>query len=215
MKRRLLNYDSTPKFSVIKTATAKGSSSSVATITGIPTDGSVSLIVVTTASYAGSGGSLSDTSGNVYLAATAHSNIGIISKTFYMPNPIVTSSMTFTYSAGFGAIAVMVLTGNPSSPNPSLDQQNGNNGSGTSLSSNSITPTTNNQFIVAEAATTTSTGTPPAVSGYTLLNVPFTSGGNQGLVTYYQVQTAATATSVTFSGPSITYCSAGIASFIN
>jgi len=214
MKRRLLNYDSTPKFSVIKTATAKGSTSTVATITGIPTDGSVSLIVVSTA-YA-SGGTLSDTSSNVYLAATAHTNIGVISKTFYMPNPIVTSSMTFTFSAGFGAIAVMVLTGNPSSPNPSLDQQNGNNGSGTSLSSNSVTPTTNNQFIVAEAATgPPSTGTPPAVSGYTLLNVPFAAGVNQGLVTYYQVQTAATATSVTFSGPSITYYSAGIASFIN
>jgi hypothetical protein len=214
MKRRLLNYDSTPKFSVIKTATAKGSSSSVATITGIPTDGSVSLIVVSTAYY--TGGALSDTSGNVYLGATPHTSSGIISKTFYMPNPIVTSSMTFTFSAAFGAIAVMILTGNPSSPNPNLDQQNGNNGGGTSLSSNSVTPTTNNQFIVAGAATgNPSTGTPPAVSGYTLLNVPFIGGGNQGLVTYYQVQTAATATSVTFSGPSITYYSAGIASFIN
>lgn len=214
MKKRLLLYNSTPLFTIIKTGTGKGAASAASTITGIPTDGTVNLIVIT-AAYVG-GGTLADTSSNVYSAGTAHTNSGVNNRIFYMVNPSVTSSMTFTLTGTFSAIAVMIATGNISSPTPAIDQQNGNSGTGTSLSSNSVTPTQNNEFIVAcSAEGAPTTGTPPAVTGYTLINVAFASGVNQGLATYYQVQTTATATSVTFAGSGVTYYAASIASFIN
>ena len=207
----LLLFNTVNAFSVVKTGTGFGSASSSVTITGIPTSG-VNLIVVTTVSNASST-AVTDTL-NSYTVGSQHASTGVYNKVFYSANPTTTSSMTFSFNGTFSALAVMILTG-VTSPTPSLDQQTGNNGTGASLSTGSVTPLAANEFVVACAGTGSgSSGTPPAVAGYNLINVPL-SGSNQGLVTYWQIQSAATMTSVTFAGTSITYYGASIATFQN
>jgi len=215
MRRNTLLYNSTPPYVVAKFATGSASATANINITGIPTNGTVNMIVISTAGD--SIPSVIDSSLNTYSGTTAYANAGIYSKIYYIANPTVASSMTFTITGAYLSTAVLILTGNPSSPTPSLDKNTGNNGTGTSLATGNITPSSNGQFIIACAATGgPSTGTPSAVSGYTLINIPFSAGARQGLVTYYQTQTAATTTGVTFSATgTITYYSCTIASFIN
>ena len=205
MSRTLLYRTNYPPISV--SSVTKGSSSTPSSITVTGISNNVGAIQIPIA-YNSGAASVTDSNGNLYLGTTMYGGAGILTRTLYCFNPIVTSTMTFYINAGSYSAAVMIVQGSTS---PAIDSVNGNGTQGSSINSGIVSPSISGELIIAAAATgTVSTGTPPAIGGFTLVNVPFSSGNWQGLVLYYQVQPSAAPISVNFTGSNITYYAATI-----
>jgi hypothetical protein len=204
-----------PGYTVVQTGNGHGTSSTGAmSVTSIPAG--VTLIVVAVAWSGAGGATITDSSGNTsYLSSTTYSNTSVNTKLLYKVNPSTTASMTFTVTAANVSAVVLVCTGS-TIPTPALDQSNGSNTNGTSVNTGNITPTFNGELVVASGATgTSSTGSPGTIAGWTLIHVPFAAGVSQGIAVYYQVQTAAATTSITFAGTTPKYFGVTIVSFKN
>ena len=187
---------------VINTTGAGSTNSGTSvTTTGMSTTGAT-LIMAVVAGFDGVAvGVMSDSRGNTWtLTRTDKLSGTIVNYTYICINPSTNPSQTFTYTktGSFPSINVIALRNTPTSlPG---DQQNGSNSAGsTSLSTGSITPLKNNEIIIASIASGNG-GTISASAGFTTgSSVSFSSSQHQSSMLVYQIQTAATAISNTFS----------------
>ena len=209
--RRVLLYNTTPRYTLIASGTGKAAASGSFTVTSIPA-GTTLLVVVVACNTTPN---VTDGSGNIYSFTTAYGS-GQFTRQAYVVNPTTPTSMTFTITA-IGWTATALFFKGSTIPTPAIDQVNGNNSTlQTSIATGSITPTLNGDLIIASACTVTgATGSPGAISGYTLIYSPFIAGTAQGLAIYYKTQLFIQAENVTFAGTSMVYTGAMIASYKN
>jgi len=154
---------------------------------------------------------VSDSKGNTGVALT---NVAGASdpqiKLFYVKNPIVGSGHTFTFTGvdNYSPFAVLAFSGTDTTSN--VDQENGAGGS-SPLAPGSITPTADNEVIVAAIG-----GHQSSVSidsGFTL-TINGANAANYGVALAYKVQTTAAAVNPTFTASGTgTGMAATIASF--
>jgi hypothetical protein len=153
-------------------------------------------------------------SGNVWIATTSYDATYCRVTIFYSTGPTFGSSETFTYTKSGSFPSMNVATfGGVLVPSP-LDQGNGAAGNATSIQTGNITPTTNNQLIIA-GLNFNGTETISIDTGFTITDQQqFNSGNNFGGAMAYLVQGSAGAINPTwtFSGGSAD-TSANIASF--
>ena len=159
------------------------------------------LIVVFVGDYNGyMPSSITDSAGNTYSAATLYGS-NTSARIFYKYSPVTGSSVSFISSANFsdtrGFYNVMVFAGGAGG---SIDLENGtgDNGAGVDTTQpGSITPTTNNQLIIAGLFSYSGGGDPTA-SGVTKTHGVAHSGnigmGGAG----YAIQSTATAINPTW-----------------
>jgi SPRY domain len=203
----------TASYAVVATASTFGVSSGTASINNIPVNGSISTIVIAACGDSVIG--VTDSNNNTYTGSAYYANSGINTRILYVPNPVLTPYMSWTITASYFSGFIFLLTG-PSSPTPFIDGFTGSNNSGTTLFSNSINPSQNNEFLIAIAGTgNPASGSPSTISGWSSNSISFSSGLHQGAVVYYQTQGSTSSVGVTFSSPgsTITYFSAIMASF--
>lgn len=140
-------------------------------------------------------GHLTDSASNVYTKLTQQDSTNRGIAIFYKVSPATSASHTFTVTqAGewaFPAIAVTAWSGAYTSGAP-IDQQNGaNTGSAASLATGSVTPSQDNELVVAGWSSGATTS--HSVSGYTISDQTFNTGSVAGGQAYL-VQTTAGAT---------------------
>ena len=196
MSKNTIICNTTPPYQVVATGNGFGASTTTINVTGITTS-NIQLIVAAVAS--GSTTTITDSKGNVYSGLPIAGSI--IVKIFYMLQPVVGPTMSFTLTSPNLSAAVYIVQG-PNPPIPAFDTQN-NNGAfsgGSTTNTGNITPAFNGDFILAAASTGTgTTGTASTISGWTLTNLPFRAGVAQGLIVYYQSQQYRSTVSITFS----------------
>ena len=210
--RRVLLFNSTPQYRLVASNTGHSLTNGSVVVTGIPSTTTLIVVVIGSGSAAPA---FADSSSNLYSYSTTYGS-GVYTRQGYIVNPVTTGSMTFNITASAWSVWVGCFTGS-TIPTPAFDVQNGNNAvnQGT-FSTGSITPTLNGDLIIASAATgTLPSGTPAAVTGYTLVNLPFLAGSWQGLVLYYKTQQYIQTENVTFTGTTMHYTGCMIASYKN
>jgi hypothetical protein len=143
-------------FSVLTGAQAGGANYSVTTA-AMDTSGA-NLLVANAAWYSGVGagnnvGVLTDNKSNVWTPLTRRTSTSQTDdQLFYVVNPIVGTGHTFDYTASTEFIypSLQVLACAGASPSATIDQQNGATGTSiATLATGSITPTQNDELIIA------------------------------------------------------------------
>jgi len=158
------------------------------------------LLVVTISEFIGGGaGTLTDSHGNTWEKfSSSAAGFGQASEIWYAYNPSVSSSQTFSIS-GSGTFPSMCISAWSGAANPAFDQSNSNTWSGSATGQpGSVTPSENNELIIAALAGTQDAGTS--------INGGFTIAQNQALVTSfsygcslaYLIQTSAAAANPTW-----------------
>jgi hypothetical protein len=158
---------------------------------------------------------ISDSKSNTWTLVRSQTNSSAVD-IYYCVNPTTDANHTFTVDGGSGSshdfnnIFVGAWTG---SSTITLDQQNGNQTAGTSGTANSITPTVNNELVIA--ALTCFIGTSITInSSYNVVDVTRSFGsGNYGSGMAYIIQTTAAATNPTWSWTTSANYAAAICSF--
>ena len=182
MSKNTLICNTTPPYVVVASATGSGASSTTISLTGLTTS-NIQLIAVAVASVSTT---VIDSKSNNYSGLPSAGTIPV--KIYYVLQPIVGPTMSFTIpSANVGA-AVFVVQG-PNPPVPAFDTQNNNGAAGSSptASTGNITPNFNGDFLLAAASTGTgTTGKGATLSGWTRVESPFRAGIAQGVVCYYR-----------------------------
>jgi hypothetical protein len=196
---------------------AGGAANGPQTTSGIDTRGA-KLLVAFIAEYSGASSySFSDNKGNTWAQLTArNTGSGSILRTYYCLTPIVGSGHTFTVggSSIYSTIGIMAFA---FSHGMFFDVESGATfgaGSGSSLSSGSITPTLNNELVIYGTTIDASGADVTGVSFSSILdhsgNIPATSFGlGQG----YEVQTTATSRAQTWTYSASTGAALEIAAF--
>jgi len=214
MSKNTIICNTTPPYTVVATGNGFGTSTTTINVTGITTS-NIQLIVAAVAS--GSTTTITDSKGNAYSGLTIAGTIFV--KIFYMLQPVVGPTMSFTLTSPNLSAAVYIVQG-PNPPIPAFDTQN-NNGAfsgGSTTNTGNITPAFNGDFILAAACTVTgTTGKGATLSGWTRVESPFRAGIAQGVVCYYQSQQYSNTIGVTFSAGSgvVNYLGASIAAWSN
>lgn len=172
---------------VAHTLTQSGSTTSAINTTG------ATLLVMCIGYYGGSGGSVAPTDSKsntwVHLSDQGVAAIPGAGTVYYVINPIVGTSHTFTDTSSQATIAVMAFSGiDTTSP---FDQTNGNFTAGVTCQPGSITPTANGELIVLGGGYTPGTNF-SIDSGFTAVDFAAAIFGvNQGGFSGYFVQTTA------------------------
>ncbi len=184
------------------------------TTTAIDTS-TADILIFGGASYGpGSGETLSDFLSNMWSGLTQQTDtFNITGRQYYAKNAIVGGSETFTFTGTgiYPSCCVMALSGSDLSD--PFDQENGATTNGTSLATGSVTPSTDNQILIAFLAFDTA-GTISVDGGFTGLIQTNASGSNEGSAMAYLIQTTATAANPTFtSSGSSGHMAATIATF--
>lgn len=164
---------------------------------------------------AGQSFSVSDNKSNTWTALTSRSNGAgnTTGRLYYCENPTVGSGHTFSTGQTYNAVGMVAFSGADTSP---FDQQNTNtNGTGTPLTTGSVTPGVNGELLIAGLALGGTTLTPAIDSSYTLQgSVNATPGVTYGVGVAYLVQTTAAASNPSWSwAGGSTNCVAEIATF--
>jgi len=192
---------------------AAGSSYNNNVTTGSADTSGATLLVVVVSTY-GTGGTLTDSNSNTWNALTRRGSAGDAGcQIYYAVNPTVGSGHTFTYSstAKYPSVAAMAFSGaDTSSP---FDVQNGaNNTTMTTLATGSVTPSEDNELIIAGYG-----GYSGAVSsidsGMTIANSVAYSANHLAAGSAYKIQTTATAINATWTIGSASINAAAIATF--
>ncbi len=188
---------------LVSTTTA---STGTVTTGAIDTTGAT-LLTLTLSVYntSAAGVTVSDSQGNTWRALSNRAGTANIHTTIWYAydksgGPLVTSQNhtvtitragTFNPGAVFSAWSGTVITGDP------FDVQANNGGNGSSLGSNSITPTRNNALILSTFGSDTA-GTYAASSMTMLTSLPYVLAWNMGNAQAYSFQRQAAATSTTW-----------------
>lgn len=174
------------------------------------------LIVVVTGRYAGGGviTSVTDSKGNTYVALTDYvigGGDGV--QVYYCKNPIVGAGHTVTVNAPSTFPSISVAAFNLTDTTANADQENGaTNVSSATLATGSVTPSTDNQLIVAGVAHDQASQTINA--GFTIADsIAYSPGTYIGSGIAYLVQTTATAVNPTWNASVAGNICAAIATF--
>lgn len=174
------------------------------------------LLIVAVSEYTGGAGAvLTDSQSNTWTATTFRSGGEAGLKIYYKQAPATSASHTFTISGtlSFSVVEVLCLAGSVASP---FDVENGNGdgAGGTSLSTNSITPTQDNDIIITAFSTGSNGFTYGGVTGYTIVeNIDYGAGLNEGLALAYKIQTTAGAENPTWTNSGSAVRAATITAF--
>lgn len=183
MSKNTLICNTTPPYVVVASATGSGDASTIISLTGLTTS-NIQLIAVAVGS--GGGSSVVDSKSNTYSGLPSAGTIPV--KIYYILQPIVGTTMSFTITSANVGAAVFVVQG-PNPPVPAFDTQNNNGAAGSSptASTGNITPAFNGDFLLAAASTGTgTTGRGATLSGWTRVESPFRATIAQGVVCYYR-----------------------------
>lgn len=169
----------------IVSSTISGTNSSGTTSPGIDTTGAT-LLIVGLAYYNASGApTFSDSKGNTWTGLTQRGGSLNNLRLYYAVNPTVGTGHTFTASgaSSFAALGVLALSGAATSSPFDVE------------SATSVTPTQDNELLVAISGNPTPGSFPSAISdGFTIQHSIANSSGNYfGFSIAYQIQTTATA----------------------
>lgn len=199
-------------FSLISNVGAGSAIGNDITTAAIDTTGA-SLLVVCVNDYTVNASTLSDSKGNTWTGLTAKMSTTAESKLYYCKNPTVGTGHTFT-AAGtsiYATINVAAFSGaHLTAP---FDQQNGATTAGaTSLATGSITPSENNELIIAGISNVSAARSIDA--GFTIANqVNYAAGFHYGGAIAYLIQTTAGAVNPSWSWTGSGEAAAVIASF--
>ncbi len=169
------------------------------TSSGIDTTGA-KCIFVAVARFGSRTTEFTDSNSNTWTACTDYgNNFQAEVLILYCRNPTVGSGHTFTGGHGLGSSAYSsfcVLAMSDELATTPLDQQNGARaGSGTTLSTGSVTPTQDNELVIAALSMQTASLTASIDSGYTLeVQEAAQSGNSFGSAIAWKLQTTAAAT---------------------
>lgn len=194
---------------------AASSDGNTFTSAGIDTSGA-DLLVVAASWFTSVEPALSDSLGNTWTPLTQHSIAAAIeARLFYVrPGANVGSGHTFTLTeTGFyGVLGVLALSGSVASP---FDVENGATvDPGTSLQTGSVTPTEDNELIVAVMGLDAVGSNIAIDGGFTLQHsVDYVNAQHQAFGLATLIQTTATAANPTWSWTNSVRSAVGIASF--
>lgn len=196
-------------------STKKGGTTSGVTTDAIDTSGA-DLIVVHVASQAGISYTLSDNKSNTWNALTIHDgNLFTASKFFYAINPTVGSGHTFTTSGVNSAASIQAEAWSGGKLTSPFDQQNGASGTTSPRSTGSVTPSEDNELVIAGLGCFLN-ATPTISESMTVQqSLNWSSGNYIGGAIAHKVQTALAAINPawTFSDDFGGYGSVSIATF--
>ena len=168
----------------------------VCTTSPIDTTGADLIIIFQV--YEGLSPSPSDSESNTWVLAGTPINdtFGDKSSAWYVANPTTSSTHTFSTAGagGYSVIGVQAWSGSAASP---LDQYNGQSDPGVPFQPGSITPTENNELIVAALCGVVE-DTATIDSGFTALEQLFATANNYSLAHAYYVQSTAAAINPTW-----------------
>jgi hypothetical protein len=166
------------------------------------------LLVAFVAVQDGGEGTFSDSQSNTWTALTTQANT-VDGRLYYVFNPAVNASHTFSCNGIFPTVYVLAFSGAATSP---FDQQNGTAiGSGTTIQPGSVTPTEDNELIVVGLATNGDI-TAAIDGGFTIAQSRDNTGTGFAGAIAYLIQTTATAANPQWSGFN-NYATANIATF--
>lgn len=197
---------------LVSNATASGANGG--TTAGIDTSGATLLVARITA--ASGAGTVTDSKSNTWVALTSANGSTPDETIYYVANPTVGSSHTFTVSgaASFSVIDALAFSG-VATTTP-FDAENTAAGGGfdnTNAKPGSITPSENNELIVCGFAFDT-TQTMTIDSSMTIVSqTPLAGGLNYGGAVAYKVQTTAAAINPLWGFSGTTAGGVSIASF--
>ncbi len=185
---------------VVGAHVTEGSGANGGTSGSIDTSGA-NFLVVSVGSYSGGDTTITDSKSNNWTQLTPQdeTQVSLVrSRIWYAKNAIVGSGHTFSdaVASSFPSFCVAAFSGvDTSSP---FDQQNGAHDAGgvstTGISTGSVTPTSDNQLIIAGLAVGSSTATPAIDGGFTRLDfVNFSASTYYGSALAYLIQTSAAA----------------------
>lgn len=198
-------------FTLISNTSAGSSNTTDVTTGAIDTTGANILIAVATSNSV-----VTDSKSNTWTKLTVRNDTGGHGNEcaiYYAKNPTVGSGHTFTATGGFPSIAVASFSGaDTTSP---FDQENGTGSAGsvTSIQTGSVTPTQNNELLIA-GLTFDVSNTPSINSSFTITNTTDYSGGNHyGVSMAYKIQTSLSAENPTWSWGAGAFVATAIATF--
>ena len=175
------------------------------------TDMTGATLLVSSLSYVvGTGDGITDSLGNTWVKIAEATQVTRVSSLWYVANPTVGSSMTFSPTAGFGRAAFAGFSG-VATASPLDQTAAGGSTSGTSLQPGSITPAENDELVVATLAWDNS-DTASVNSSFTISNQG-SSANPIGAALGYLIQTTAAAVNPTWSITNSTNMAAMQASF--
>jgi len=185
---------------------------------GMTTTGATLLVaVVADYSPTDAGAAFSDSFGNAWVATAFHDEVvEPKQRGYYCVNPTVGGSHTFRFTTTANAFATIVVAGFGGTPDTSpLDVQTGATVStGTTLSTGSITPSADNELIIAFLSSGPSSSTYSINSGFTLVDsADYVGGTSEGGALAYKIQTTAAAVNPQWSWSGSSRAAVGIASF--
>lgn len=183
------------------------------TTASLDTTGATLLVAVLTTNAATN---ISDNKGNTWTGLTAQTNTGITTRIFYVNSnsPTVGTGHTFTTTSTASVLSIMAFSSGASTP---FDVENGTSAaSGATIAPGSITPSQDNEIIIAGVTGGNTMTTVSIDAGMTIAyQQPLTGGVCYGSGAAYKIQTTAAAISPTwtFANGSTANISAVIASF--
>jgi hypothetical protein len=178
-------------YAKVASVSAASSNGGVSVTTGAIDTTGANLIVCATGSYEGGGEfTPTDSKGNTYSTLTASLvGNGPQAQIHYVFNPTVGSGHTFSggIAGTFPAIACIAFSGSVTSP---FDQENGNTtASAASLTTGSVTPTENNELLIAVVSWDAAITNLAINESFTLdQSVAYGSGQNEGLGLAFFIQ---------------------------
>lgn len=188
-------------FAHLVSVAATSSDNNSVTSSAIDTTGAT-LIIAEVADLAGALTTFTDSKGNTWNALTTYTSSNSNSRLFWSSPSSVGSGHTFTAtgSNSFPSIAVTAWSGAAASP---FDQQNGNSASSgvVSISTGSVTPTQDNELIVAGIAANTVAGNTFSINSSLTIRAQITSTNNISAGIATLVQTTAGAINPTWTAP--------------
>lgn len=155
-----------------------------------------------------------DSKGNTYTGLTAQaSGIEAYARMWYSENPTVGTGHTFTASqaASFPTADFAAFSGVATSS--SFDQQNGATGTANTLSTGSVTPSADNELVVAGLSENTAATIAINASMTIIDSAQYNAGNSEGGALAYIVQTTAGAINPQWSGFAASSSAATIATF--
>ena len=201
-------------YTLVQHTAAKSNSGNGFTSSSVDTTGG-DFIALVLAEVSGGATTISDSKSNTWTQKTAQSFVGQVS-IWYAFNATTGTGHTFTTTGTntFPSICVAVFSGGKLTQ--PFDVENGNTAAAaTSIQTNSVTPSENNEFIIAGYSCNDDRNSTIAIdSPFTLEDhIGADSFGSSMSALGYSIQTTATARNPTFSWTSSEYCQAAIATF--
>jgi len=173
------------------------------------------FLVISVAVDSGATPTISDSKSNTWTALTS-SALTVKTIIYYVANPTVGTSHTFSNTASQNYCSIRAAAFSGVATTTPADQQNGATGTGAStLATGSITPSENNELVIAALGFNSDGGTISIGSSLTITNSnAFGSGNNYGGSMAYIIQTTAEAVNPTWTrGTGTGAMAARIASF--